>query len=61
MEAPVSTYLNRPLRTLGTVCRKLGRDDKGHACPDCVLRDLCGPEQYTAPAEPLTPVLSAAP
>ena len=61
MEAPVSTYLIRPLRPLAVVCRQLGRDDHGRACAQCLLRDLCDPEKSTAPAEPLTLVLAAAP
>jgi hypothetical protein len=59
MNAPVSTYLTRKLRTLAVICRKLGRDDGGGACTACALRDLCDPEKPGAEVEPLTPALSS--
>jgi hypothetical protein len=61
MEAPVSTYLTRPSRTLAVVCRQLGRDDHGRACAQCLLRDLCDPGKNGGAADPLNPALSTAP
>jgi hypothetical protein len=37
----VSPYLRNPARSLGEVCRGLGRDLAGLACPACAVRELC--------------------
>jgi len=58
MNAPVSQYLTRPPRTLAIVCSALGRDDRGQACAECVLRALCDPEKTVTSPQPLTPSLS---
>ncbi|HEX3885159.1 MAG TPA: hypothetical protein VHW66_21065 [Stellaceae bacterium] len=50
MDAPISQYLTRPLRTLAAVCHALGRDDYGRACTECVLKDLCDPQSEQQPA-----------
>jgi hypothetical protein len=59
MEAPVSTYLTRPLRTLTAVCRRLGRDDNGGACAGCTLRDLCDPDKTATSQQPLSSLSTA--
>jgi|HubBroStandDraft_6_1064221.scaffolds.fasta_scaffold11327_2 hypothetical protein len=38
---PVSSYLDKPLRTLYDACRELGQDDNGRACASCPLWHLC--------------------
>ena len=36
-----SPFLSTPARTLAEVCRGLGRDLGGRACPQCAVRDFC--------------------
>jgi hypothetical protein len=37
---PVSSYLDKPLRTLYDACRELGQDDNGRGCASCSLWHL---------------------
>jgi len=53
--APVSRYLNSPLRTLYDACRAMGRDKDGRACATCPVRDLCVAKLSRAGAPAIAP------
>jgi hypothetical protein len=40
-QKPVSSYLDKPLRSLHDTCHELGRDNYGRACLTCSVWDLC--------------------
>lgn len=40
-ESEVSSYLLTKPRILRDVCRAMQRDDGGHRCPVCCVREFC--------------------